>query len=211
MSVSWRPASTVGGDCYDAQLLNGHLIVTVGEVSGKGLPAALLMSHLQALVRASAEQHHAEPERLASNVNRFLYGNTTETMFVTNFFCELSLERRSIRYCNAGHPAPILVRAGGECERLSTGGVPLAMFETASYERGEAQLAEGDRLILFTDGVVESTSPAGEEFGDARLTETARSCRSGSAQAIVDEVMQVVSRFNGNIFEDDATLLCLAV
>ena len=210
MAAIWLPALAVGGDCYDTSVDSDTVTVTIGDVCGKGLPAALLMSHLQASIRAFAEAQHPSPHELASKVNRFLCRNNTEGMFATCFFCDIDMSRGAIRYSNAGHNWPILMRRNGTCERLSRGGVPLGLFEATSYELGEAQFSSGDRLILFTDGVVETMSPDGIEFGDERLQTLVRVNRTSNASSILGEIIERVRLYNHGSFGDDATLIVCA-
>jgi serine phosphatase RsbU (regulator of sigma subunit) len=211
MAAFWLPAFSVGGDCYDARVDGDQVAVTIADVCGKGLPAALMMSHLQASVRAFAEAQQLLPNELAGRVNRFLCHNNDAGMFVTCFFCDIDVSRRIIRYSNAGHTWPILMRRDGTYERLSHGGVPLGLFESSSYELGEIPFSNGDRLILFTDGVVETTSPGGVEFGDERLLHAARACRTGTAPSMAAQIIETVRLFNADAFSDDATLIVCAL
>jgi serine phosphatase RsbU (regulator of sigma subunit) len=211
MAAIWLPALAVGGDCYDTRVDGDQVPVTIADVCGKGLPAALMMSHLQASVRAFAEAQQLLPNELASRVNRFLRHNNDAGMFVTCFFCDIDVSRRVIRYSNAGHTWPILMRRNGTCERLSLGGVPLGLFESSSYELGEMPFSTGDRLILFTDGVVETTSPDGPEFGDDRLVDVVRAYTTSTAPSMATQIIETVRFFNEDAFSDDATLIVCAL
>ena len=208
---TWRPAFGFGGDCYDAiRFSEATLGFSIADVVGKGLPAALLMSNLQAAVRAFAGAATL-PRDLCGSVNRLLCRNVASGKFVTFCYGQLDLGRRTVAYANAGHNPPILVRAGGTVERLTAGGTPLGVFADAAYEQGQAPLAPGDRLVLFTDGITEAQDPQGEEYGDARLVAQAVEHRGQAAAALQQTLFDAVTTFTGGVFQDDATLIVIAL
>jgi sigma-B regulation protein RsbU (phosphoserine phosphatase) len=211
IAVIWEPASDFGGDCYDAlRLADGRLGVSIGDVAGKGLPAALVMSNLQASVRAFAGQDRA-PYQVAAAVNRSLCANTELRRFVTFFYGVVDPARRTLSYSNAGHNPPLLVRADGTVHRLSTGGMVLGIFGETLYEQREIDLRSGDRLVLFTDGITEAESAAQEEFGDDRLIQAVVDHRHEAPRAIADHVFATVRDFTAAPFQDDATLIVAAI
>ncbi len=207
---SWQPAAGVGGDCFDAIAFSRtRLALSIADVVGKGIPAALLMSNLQAAVRAFATEA-ARPGELCQQVNRILCGNIAEGRFISFFYCVIDSDLGLLTYANAGHYLPILIRADGRVERLDLGGAVLGVFPDAPYEQGQVSLSAGDRLILFTDGITEARSTADEEFSEARLIDIARANRTCSAPALQARLADAVARFSAGTFHDDATLIVLA-
>jgi sigma-B regulation protein RsbU (phosphoserine phosphatase) len=210
IAASWQPASGVGGDCFDAiRFGDTRLAISIADVVGKGIPAALLMSNLQAAVRAFASDV-AEPQALCQQVNRILCGNIAEGRFISFFYCVLDATAGVLTYTNAGHYFPILVRADGSTERLSEGGPVLGVLADAEYGQAHVALAPGDRLVLFTDGLTEARSDADEEFGEARLLDAAVLHRACSAPAIQARLADAVATFTGGRLQDDATLIVMA-
>jgi sigma-B regulation protein RsbU (phosphoserine phosphatase) len=218
VAASWQPAAGVGGDCYDAIAFgSSRLSLSIADVVGKGIPAALLMSNLQAAVRAFATETTTAGE-LCQQVNRILCGNIAEGRFISFFYCTVDTERGTLTYANAGHYPPILVHADGSTERLSTGGPVLGPFADASYDERQIQIVSGDRLILFTDGMTE-VRPAGihpddpdhVEFGEEALVAGAVEHRACSAPVLQARLTAAVSDYAGGTFQDDATLMILAV
>jgi phosphoserine phosphatase RsbU/P len=210
LSASWQPASGVGGDCYDAIRFSPHrLALSIADVVGKGIPAALLMSNLQAAVRAFASEA-ARPEELCEQVNAVLCGHITEGRFISFFYCVADSEIGSLSYANAGHFPPVVVKADGTFVRLTSGGPVLGVIAGSSYEAGTVPFGAGDRLILYTDGITEARSEADEEFGDDRLLALAVAHRTCSAPALQARLVDAVASFTGRRFTDDATLMVLA-
>jgi sigma-B regulation protein RsbU (phosphoserine phosphatase) len=199
----------MSGDYLDLIRLGGSRVgVAVGDVAGKGLPAALLMSNLQAAVRSLAPDA-AAPRHLISRVNHVVSANMPSCKFITLFYGVL--EGHTLTYTNAGHNAPILMRANGRVERLDCGGVVLGVFPNWAYEETQVNLYPGDRLLLFSDGITEAEDGAGEPFGEDRLQWLARKNASLDAAQLRGRIMSEVSEFAGESFQDDATLLVLAV
>src|SRR4029077_16700706 len=169
IASAWQSARLVGGDYFDILPLDEKTLgICIADVAGKGMPAALLMSNLQAAVRGLSSPSLA-PNLLCSRLNSIVYRNTESDRFITFFYAHLDGPARRLVYVNAGHNAPFVVRSDGSHERLRDGGTVLGVFASRTYEMGSAQLSAGDRVILFTDGVTEACNFAGEEFGEARL------------------------------------------
>jgi len=209
VATAWLPADGVGGDCYD-MLASGPLLgIAIADVAGKGLPAALLMSNLQAAVRAFA-QNAAEPAALCGNVNRLLCRHMVSGRFVTFCFAWFDADRHTITYANAGHNPPLLVHADGSVEKLGEGGTVLGVFAEAVYQQSSVKLNAGDRLLLYTDGITEAHNPAGEEFGEDRLARVASGSDATSAEALKDRILKELQDFTGGTFDDDATLIVVA-
>ena len=210
LAASWQPASGVGGDCFDTiRFSDSRLAITIADVVGKGIPAALLMSNLQAAVRAFASEA-VEPQALCQQVNRILCGNIAEGRFISFFYCVLDAIGGVMVYSNAGHYLPMLVRADGTHERLGSGGPVLGVLSEAEYEQASIPLNAGDRIILFTDGLTEARNADGEEFGEERLLAAALADRGCSAPALQARLADAVASFTAGRLQDDATLIVLA-
>jgi sigma-B regulation protein RsbU (phosphoserine phosphatase) len=210
ISAAWRPAGAVSGDYLDLLRLDAnHLALSVADVIGKGVPAALLMSNVQAAVHALAGEMLPTGE-LCRRINRIVAANVGSGKFITFFYVVLDSARR-FSYTNAGHCEPILVRQNGECVRVNHGGVVLGVFPDWEYREEHVDLEPGDRLVLFTDGITEIANATGEEFGEERLMELLRANRALDAEAIEKRVMAAIAEFSGGNFQDDATLIVTAV
>ena len=210
IACSWQPASGVGGDCFDAIALTpSRVALSIADVVGKGIPAALLMCNLQAAVRAFATAT-TEPRELCQQVNRILCGHIAEGRFISFCYCVIDTELGVVSYCNAGHYAPMVVRAGGGVERLTAGGPVLGVLPDAVYEQGRASVGAGDRVILFTDGITEARAGEDDEFGEDRLLDLAVEHRACSAPALQARLNAAVASFTGGRFHDDSTLIVLA-
>ncbi len=211
IASAWLSARLVGGDYFDILPLDEKTLgICIADVAGKGMPAALLMSNLQAAVRGLSSPSLA-PDLLCSRLNSIVFRNTDSDRFITFFYAHLDGPTRRLAYVNAGHNAPFVVRSDGSHERLRDGGVVLGVFDKRNYEMGSAELYPGDRMILFTDGVTEACSPDGEEYGEARLLRLLEDHRKLSADELQAKILAVVAEFSGNRWQDDATLLVLAV
>ena len=231
IAAMWNPASGFGGDCYDVIQFNAGLGaagnservgVTVADVAGKGLPAALLMSNLQAAVRAFASEE-ATPQQVATSVNRLLCRNIAVGKFVS--FCYLVVDRAQgkLTFANAGHNPPLLVRGesnrtgsgtagtSGTVQRLLSGGMVLGVMSDASYDQHEVAIRAGDRLILYTDGIIEAEDASGADYGEARLGKVAAQHSALGPQEMLDALFADVSGFAGGQFTDDATLIVVAI
>jgi len=211
ISGAWRPAHVVSGDYFDVLKFDeGSAALCIADVSGKGMPAALLMSNVQAAVKAFATAT-ASPAELCEKVNRVVCSNTAEDKFITFFYCLLDAATGKLTYANAGHNAPILIRRDGTSLQLERGGTVLGPFPEWEFEQGETRLYPGDRVLLFTDGITEVRNPDGEEFGEQRLNALLIRNRELSADEIEQAVMTTVAEFSGGDFQDDATLIVLSV
>jgi sigma-B regulation protein RsbU (phosphoserine phosphatase) len=209
----WQPAEGVAGDGFDALLLGASassLALSIADVVGKGVPAALLMSSLQATVRAFAGEE-AGPADLCARLNRVFAGNIPDDKFITFFYGLLDAASGRFAYCNAGHNAPVLVRADGRLERLTTGGMVLGVDRDAAYAGASVQLDRGDRLVLFTDGLTEAWSRDDEEFGEERLLALLVEHRAATATDLQARVFDAVGLFSSeNHWTDDRTMVVLA-
>jgi sigma-B regulation protein RsbU (phosphoserine phosphatase) len=210
IAARWEPARTVGGDYYD--VLNfgkDRIALCVGDVSGKGMPAALLMSNFQAAVRAHACAT-LEPAGLCATLNEIVAANTDSDRFISFFYGVLDASAGKLTYANAGHNAPILVRADGRIARLDHGGYVLGPLSGAVYEQGETSIEPGDRVVMFTDGVTEARSGTGEEFGDERLIDLIVRCREMDAPGLKERLFEALVEFTSGRFDDDVTIVALS-
>jgi sigma-B regulation protein RsbU (phosphoserine phosphatase) len=208
LAGSNQPCRTVGGDYYDFAVERGRLLLALGDVSGKGTGAALLMTVLRAAVRA----HWMEPSLsdAVSRINRTVCQNVPSSKYVTFFLASLDPVTGRLEYVNAGHNPPILVRAGGDVEKLTFGGLVLGIFEGVSYEGGSVVMEQGDTLIVYSDGVTETWDPDGEEFGEDKLVTLVVSTRSKGADAVQAAILREIEGFEqGARATDDRTLVVL--
>lgn len=211
VTARWTPASGIGGDCYDLLRFSpSRLAVSIADVVGKGLPAALLMSNLQAAVRAFATPT-AEPHDLCTSVNRLLCRNISPGKFVTFCYAVVDTEAGRVSFANAGHFPPVLMHADGRAERLSPTGLVLGVDSEWKYTTGTLAFGPGDRLVFFTDGITEANAPGGEEFGEDRLIASVAGVRETSSQALVDMLHDAVLAWTGGDMQDDATLIVVAI
>jgi len=209
LASSWQPADGVGGDCFDVITSGSAVGVAIADVAGKGMPAALLMSNLQAAVRAFAQgtAEPAPPATICSNVNRLLCRHMVSGRFITFCFAWIDPARQSLVYANAGHNPPLLLHRNGEIVRLGEGGMVMGVFADAAFKQAELALQPGDRLLFYTDGITEAPNADGEEFGEDRLEAAGRTAPDRSAEAIKDHVLEQLAAFTGGTFADDATLI----
>lgn len=208
IAARWQPASGIGGDCYDLVRFNASRFgVSIADVVGKGLPAALLMSNLQAAVRAFATED-ARPSQVTVSVNRLLCRNIAVGKFVTFAYAIVDADAGVITYANAGHNPPLLLRANGDVERLAATGVVLGVFPDGAYEDHRAAFGAGDRLICYTDGITEAEDADGNDFGEERLVAALRGCAAdASATAVVETLTGTIAVWTGGAVQDDATLI----
>lgn len=197
----------IGGDYYDFIPSDGKMLIALGDVSGKGTAAALLMSSVHAAMHAQVSAGSELPEIIRS-VNQYLAENTPANRFVTLFATELDPLTGKLRFINAGHNPPLLARANGEIEQLASGGFPLGILPAAEFEVGDADLAKGDALVIYSDGVSEANNLAEEEFGMDRLCDVVRKNLTSSAAGIRDKVESALSAFTQTApANDDITLV----
>jgi sigma-B regulation protein RsbU (phosphoserine phosphatase) len=198
----------VGGDYYDfIRIANNQLGVVIGDVSGKGLAAALIMASFRASLIAEIRNNYAI-RTIVAKVNRLLWESVEPDRFVTAVYGVLDLEGRRMTYVNAGHNPPYLCRAGGDAfETLDATGPLLGTFDGATYKERSVEIREGDVLVLFTDGVTETMSEKEEFFGEERLQDAIRRLRSQSAAAILRGIREEVSEFGRGGMDDDMTIV----
>ncbi len=208
-----RPARGVAGDYYDFLALEpGRTGIAVGDVAGKGLPAALLMASLQGSLRSFASMSRNGPASLAKDLNTQLHGLTEPNRFATFFWGVYDAPGRALTWVNAGHNAPLLLRAAGSIERLRPSGPPLGALPGATYRQESTALAPGDLLVVFTDGVTEAAGARDQEFGEDRLERVVRegAGKSADAAAVCERILEAVREFeNGAPQQDDITLVVL--
>ena len=208
LSGRHSPCRTVGGDYYDFVTEGGRLLLALGDVSGKGTGAALLMTVLRAAVRA----HWAEPPlaEAVARINRTVCQNVPSNKYVTFFLASLDPPSGRLTFVNAGHNPPLLIRSGGEVERLEDGGMVLGMFEAVPYDAGSVEMRLGDTLIVFSDGVTETWNPEGDEFGESGVMELGVRSRGLDAVSLQDAIFDALERFEaGARATDDRTLVVL--
>jgi sigma-B regulation protein RsbU (phosphoserine phosphatase) len=203
-----EPARAVGGDYYDHIVLgDGRVALVIADVSGKGVPAALLMSAFRASLISQLDGT-ADPARVMARVNRFLHQSVEPGRFVTAFLAVLDPRDGALEYCNAGHNPPYLVAPDGAVTTLETGGLLLGMLEEGAYAKGTEVLAPGATLALFTDGVTEAQAADGTMWGEERLVEMLKRQDGGSCEAFARRIVDAVHSFEGDQGpSDDITLL----
>jgi len=212
----YQPARGIGGDYYDfLSLPEGRWGIAIGDVSGKGIGAALLMASLQASLRAQALHTHLELSTLIGDVNRLVYESSPTQYFASLFYAEYEPATRVLNYVNAGHNPPIVVRPGKESSALfplSAEGMPVGIFAEARFDASRFQLMIGDILVAYTDGITEAANPAGEQWGLERLERLLRSSAGMTSGEIVTRVLEAVSDFaEGEPQRDDVTLVVMNV
>lgn len=206
------PSKEVSGDYYDFLSLNEReLGIAIGDISGKGIPAAILMSNLQAIFRLAALHAHS-PSHAMKIMNNQLVHATTLEKFATLFYGIFNQKTLVFHYTNAGHHFPILRRANGQIEYLKTGGLLLGFLKDVAYRSAKIRLFPGDVIVFYTDGVTETQNPEHEEFGEKRLLEILSSHASKSAKEILNAILEGVTQFGqGEAFLDDLTLVVLKI
>lgn len=199
------PAREIGGDYYDfLDLGPGHLGFVLADVSGKGIAAALLMANLQASFRSQSVLSFDRPAELLESVNRLFFQSTPTEQYATLFFADYDEASRRLRYWNCGHLAPLLLRADGRVERLESTGTVLGMFREWSCSEAVVDLAPGDTLVMYSDGVTEAGGEDGEEFGEDRLLAVIQATRHQKIDAVLDCALQAATRAGQS---DDCTLV----
>jgi len=202
------PCYEIGGDYYDfIERDDGRLVIALGDVSGKGTAAALLMSSLHAAIHAQSASHNTLSATISA-VNRYLADNIPANRFVTLFYAELDPDSGALSFLNAGHNPPLIVHSAGTVEQLASGGLPLGIKPDAEYREGRTQLQRGDVLVIYSDGVTEAVSPTGEEYGATRLYEVVSRNIEASAAGIRDRIESSLTKFaQGTSAADDITLV----
>ena len=203
------PAEEIGGDYYDfLDLGPGELGFVLADVSGKGTAAALLMSNLQALFRSRSASAWDDTPSLLAAINALFFESTPPEQYATVFFGRYSDATRKFRYVNCGHHAPVLVRPGGDARRLDATGMPLGLFPEWQGAECVLTLERGDRLLLFSDGVLEAGIDVGEDFGGGRLIDLVRSLPLSTANSLTERLASAVRQF-APLQNDDLTIVAL--
>ena len=206
-----RPARGVGGDYYDFIHLDGRLGIAIGDVSGKGIGAALLMASLQASLRGQTMAGVRELSALMLNVNRLVYEASTSNRYATFFYGEYEHSSRVLTFVNGGHNAPVILR-GQEVLRLEAGGPVVGLLPGATYVQDSIQLQPGDILIGYTDGISEAPNEQEEEWEEAPFLAAAYQCAAQEAQQMIQSVFQAADAFTGRAKQfDDMTLLIVKI
>jgi len=201
-------ALEVGGDYYDfLNLGQERLGLIIGDTSGKGIGAALLMANLQANLRSQSAIALDQPRRFLQSVNQLFCENTTDSAYATLFFAEYDDQNRRLRYANCGHYAPLLLRRDNKVERLDSTATVLGLFKEWDCSTEERQLLPGDVLALYTDGITESFNAVGEEFGETRLMDALLRHRELPPGALLAAIVEEVRRFSPDEQHDDITLI----
>jgi len=206
------PSRQVGGDFFDCIVLDPeHVAITIADVSGKGIPAALLMSNLQAGLH-SLIAPHADISQMMVKLNNLIYAHTTFDKFITLFYAEVDIKEKSMIYVNAGHNPPYISSSNGELRTLETGGLVLGMMPNMKYEIEKVPLKCGDMLLLFTDGVTEAVDINRKQFEEWRLEKLLSRRRNLSGRELIDKVISELNAFSkGAPQADDITMLALKV
>lgn len=198
----------VGGDYYDfLSLGQERLGLVIGDIAGKGMPAALLMAYLQAALRSQCAIAVEEPERLLQSVNRLFYENTADNAYATFFYSEFDDRTGRLRYANCGHLPALLLRLDGSVERLDSMAPVLGLFADWECRTAEHRLLPGDLLAIYTDGITEAFNARDDEFGEERLLEALHTHRASSPCEIVAAILDEVRRFSPQEQHDDMTLI----
>jgi serine phosphatase RsbU (regulator of sigma subunit) len=199
-------ADGVGGDAYDCFATSwGEIVTSIADASGKGVPGAILMANLQALVKSEGARREA-PAEIVARINRRLCEMQKPERYITLGLARIDPLTGMLAYCNAGHPSPLLVRADGRIEELAAGGLPLGIRTQAIYGGGTTVMRSGDLLVLYTDGIIERRN-GDEFFGGERLYDLVREHRRRSARGLQDLVLSAVRGFAATPLDDDTTLL----
>ena len=201
-------ARQVGGDYYDFLNLGRDRVgLVIGDISGKGMPAALLMANLQANLRSQCAIALDQPERFLQSVNQLFCENTPDGAYATLFFAEYEDSTGRLRYVNCGHWSALVLRGDNSVEHLESTSTVLGLFRKWDCAVGERQIFPGDSLALYTDGITESRNADDEEFGEQRLIDALQRSRNGSCQSALETVVEEVRRFGAHEQQDDITLI----
>ena len=206
------PSKEVGGDYYDFIPIDEQRIgIAIGDISGKGIPAAILMSNLQAALRVSASQM-CNTDEVMVQVNHQILQTTSPEKYATFFYGVLDSQNLNFEYTNAGHNYPILWRDQNEIQLLKEGGVIIGVLKQATFASKKIKLKKGDLLVMYTDGITEAINPEGEEFGESRLMDVVKQVAHQSAQSVLDTILDAVVDFTHDHLQfDDLTLVTLKI
>jgi phosphoserine phosphatase RsbU/P len=207
-----RQMLELGGDCYDfTPLPDDRLAVTVGDASGKSVAAALMISSVQSSLRTAVALCGNDLGTVLRIVNHHVYASSLPDRYATLFYGTFETATRMLRYVNAGHNPPMVIRGDGSVIWLETGGAPVGMFQDSAYEEGSIQLAPGDLVIAYTDGVIQAPNLAGEEWGVEGLHKAAAESATQSADEIVHAIFASMDEYSRTRRTDDATVVVLRV
>jgi sigma-B regulation protein RsbU (phosphoserine phosphatase) len=205
-----QPAGAIAGDYFDVLQLGDKLGLCIADVIGKGLPAALMMSNLQAAVKVTAADW-VKPSELSQRVNRLACRNGAVDKFISFFYALYDPEDGKLTYANAGHNPPIVIRKNGDTALLDSPDIVLGQMSEWQYHDSELILHTGDRVVFYTDGITEAGGDEGEEFGEERLRTLVRQRPGAGATELLAEITASVAAHCHNHFADDATCLILSV
>jgi phosphoserine phosphatase RsbU/P len=207
-----RQMGEVGGDFYNFVTIPGNrLAVAIGDASGKGFAAALMISNVQSSLRTATLFAGSNLAMALQAVNRQVYGSSLASRYATLFYGVIDEATRTLQYVNAGHNPPMVVRVDGSIFWLTSGGAPVGMFPDSIYAEGSVQLSSGDLILAYTDGVIESLNPAHCEWGTEGLRIAATESDAESAGEMVEAIMHSMDRFSHSCQTDDATVAVVRV
>ena len=211
-SGACRQLRVLGGDFFDFKPLDeSRLAVAIGDASGNGIAAALMISNVQASLRTATFLTGNDAPAALRAVNRLVYASTLENRYATLFYGVFDGATRTLRYVNAGHNPPMLIRQDNSIDWLETGGAPAGMFSDWTYEEGAIQLNPGDLVLAYTDGVTEASNSAGEEWGIEGLRSAAAENQARKASDVVGAIFRSIDEFSHRNQTDDATVAVLKV
>jgi phosphoserine phosphatase RsbU/P len=207
-----RQVHELGGDAYDfVPLAHNRLAIAVEDASGKGLAAALMISNVQSALRTAAAFAGNDVAAVMREVNREVHAASLAHRYATLFYGVLDEGTRALRYVNAGHNPPVVIRRDSSVIRLESGGPPVGMFANWAYEEGVVQLNPGDLVLAYTDGVTEAVDPAGEEWGVEGLLAAVSEYHAQNADEMVEGIFRSMDKFSLGRQTDDATVIVLRV
>lgn len=211
-SARCRQVRALGGDFYDFMLLpHNRLALAIGDASGKGLAAALMISNVQSSLRTAASFIGLDGPAVLTAVNRQVYASSLEDRFATLFYGVFDGAARRLQYVNAGHNPPMVVRREGSITCLEAGGAPVGIFANSTYEQGTVELNPGDLILAYTDGVIDATSLADGEWGVEGLRRAAAEANAQCAGEVVDAIFRSMDEFSRGRQTDDATVVVVRV
>jgi sigma-B regulation protein RsbU (phosphoserine phosphatase) len=207
-----RQVRELGGDCYDfVPLADQRLALTIGDASGKGLAAALMIASVQSALRTAASLSGSDLAAVVGVVNRQVHASSLAHRYATLFYGVFDGATRKLQYVNAGHNPPMVIRRNGSVIWLEASGAPVGMFPDWTYEEGAVQLNRGDLVVAYTDGVIEAVNPAGEEWGVEGLRRAVTKSDAECAEDIVHAIFTSMDEFSQGGQADDATVAVLRI
>jgi sigma-B regulation protein RsbU (phosphoserine phosphatase) len=207
-----RQMRALGGDCFHFVPLPGRRVaLAVADASGKGLPAALIIANVQSSLHTAALFAPEDPAAVVTAVNRQLHACSPVDRYATLFYGVFDENTRTLRYVNAGHNPAVAIRSGGAFTRLEACAPPVGLFAETVYQAQAVQLYPGDLIAAYTDGIVEATNTAGEEWRVEGLLAAVKRCRTRQPESIVEAAFAALDEFSGNNQTDDATILAALV